>query len=92
VAGPGDRLFDEGDLKAKTSPENMAKLHALAAISNQMGVELSQLVMAYMLTMKGMGPIIPSSSSVKQLESNAAAGKLILTNEQIDKVRNIVNY
>jgi aryl-alcohol dehydrogenase-like predicted oxidoreductase len=45
-----------------------------------------------MLTMKGMGPIIPSSSSVKQLESNAAAGKLILTNEQIDKVRNIVNY
>jgi aryl-alcohol dehydrogenase-like predicted oxidoreductase len=92
VAGPGDRLFDEGDLKAKTSPENMAKLHALASISNEMGVELSQLVMAYMLTMKGMGPIIPSSSSVKQLESNAAAGKFILTDEQIARVRNIVNY
>lgn len=92
IAGPGDRLFDEGDLKAKTSPENMNKLHALAAISNEMGVELSQLVMAYMLTMKGMGPIIPSSSSVKQLESNAAAGRLILTNDQISKVRDIVNY
>ncbi len=92
AVGPGDRLFDEGDLKEKTSPENMTKLHALAAISNQMGVELSQLAMAYMLTMKGMGPIIPSSSSVKQLESNAAAGKLILTNEQIARVRNIVNY
>ena len=92
IAGPGDRLFDEGDLKAKTSPENMNKLHALAAISNEMGVELSQLVMAYMLSMKGMGPIIPSSSSVKQLESNAAAGKLILTDQQIASVRNIVNY
>jgi aryl-alcohol dehydrogenase-like predicted oxidoreductase len=92
IAGPGDRLFDEGDLKVKTSPENMNKLHALAAISNEMGVELSQLVMAYMLTMKGMGPIIPSSSSVKQLESNAAAGKLILTDQQIASVRNIVNY
>jgi aryl-alcohol dehydrogenase-like predicted oxidoreductase len=92
AAGPGDRLFDEGDLKAKASPENMAKLHALASISNEMGVELSQLAMAYMLTMKGMGPIIPSSSSVKQLESNAVAGKLILTDEQIARVRNIVNF
>jgi len=91
-AGPGDRLFDEGDLKAKTSPENMTKLHALAAISDEMGVELSQLVIAYMLTMKGMGPIIPSSSSVKQLESNAAAGKLMLTNKQIASVKSIINY
>jgi aryl-alcohol dehydrogenase-like predicted oxidoreductase len=92
TAGPGDRLFDEGDLKIKASPENMTKLHALAAISNEMGIELSQLVMAYMLTMKGMGPIIPSSSSVKQLESNAAAGKLILTDQQIASVKKIVTY
>jgi len=85
-------LFDEGDLKIKASPENMTKLHALADISNKIGIELSQLVMAYMLTMKGMGPIIPSSSSVKQLESNAAAGKLILTDKQIASVKKIVNY
>lgn len=91
-AGPGDRLFDEGDIKEKTSPENMSKLHALAAISDGMGIELSQLVIAYMLTMKGMGPIIPSSSSVKQLESNAAAGKVTLTDKQIAKVKSIVTY
>ena len=91
-AGPGDRLFDEGDLNVKASPENMVKLHALAALSDEMGIELSQLVIAYMLTIKGMGPIIPSSSSVKQLESNAAAGKLILSDEQIAKVKGIVNY
>lgn len=91
-AGPGDRLFDEGDLKAKASPENMTKLNALAALSSEMGIELSQLVMAYMLTMKGMGPVIPSSSSVKQLESNAAAGKIVLNEEQIAKVKSIVKY
>ena len=91
-AGPGDRLFDEGDLKTKASPENMAKLNALASLSSEMGIELSQLVMAYMLTMKGMGPVIPSSSSVKQLESNAAAGKIVLTEEQIAKVKSIVKY
>lgn len=91
-AGPGDRLFDEGDLKTKASPENMAKLNALASLSSQLGIELSQLVMAYMLTMKGMGPVIPSSSSVKQLESNAAAGKIVLTEEQIAKVKSIVKY
>lgn len=91
-AGPGDRLFDEGDLKTKASPENMAKLNALASLSSQLGIELSQLVMAYMLTMKGMGPVIPSSSSVKQLESNAAAGKIMLTEEQIAKVKSIVKY
>lgn len=91
-AMPGDRLFDEGDLNTKTSPENMAKLHALAALAKKMGIELSQLVIAYMLSMKGMGPIIPSSSSVKQLESNAAAGKLILTDKEIAKVKKIVNF
>lgn len=91
-AGPGDRLFDEGDLKVKASPENMAKLNALASISSEMGIELSQLVMAYMLTIKGMGPVIPSSSSVKQLESNAAAGKIVLNQEQITKVKSIVKY
>jgi aryl-alcohol dehydrogenase-like predicted oxidoreductase len=70
----------------------MAKLNALASISSEMGIELSQLVMAYMLTMKGMGPVIPSSSSVKQLESNAAAGKIVLNEEQITKVKSIVKY
>lgn len=88
--GPGDRLFDEGALEGKTSHENMEKLAALAKLSGDWDLELNQLVIAYMLTLKGMGPIIPSSSSVQQLESNAAAGKLVLTDEQISKIRNIL--
>lgn len=88
--GPGDRLFDEGDLNEKASPENMKKLHGLAEIAKEIGVEISQLVIAYMLTLKGMGPIIPSSSNVKQLEANAVGGKLVLTAEQVKSINTIL--
>ena len=40
-----------------------------------------------MLTLPGMGPVIPGASSVKQLESNAAAGKIKLSPEQCTKVK-----
>lgn len=87
--GPGDRLFDEGEI-SKTSPESIAKLHDLAALSRDWGMELSHLVIAYMLALPGMGPVIPSSSNVKQLESNAAAGKVILSEDQHNQIRKIL--
>jgi aryl-alcohol dehydrogenase-like predicted oxidoreductase len=43
-----------------------------------------------MLTLPGMEPVIPSPSIVKQLESNAAAGKIELDEEQKEKIRSIV--
>jgi aryl-alcohol dehydrogenase-like predicted oxidoreductase len=33
-----------------------------------------------------MGPLIPSSSTLQQLESNAAAGATVLTDEQTRQV------
>jgi aryl-alcohol dehydrogenase-like predicted oxidoreductase len=91
AVGPGDRLFDEGDLAAKASPGNMEKLHKLAKLASLYNLDLSQLVMAYMLNLKGMGPIIASSSNLKQLESNALAGKIKLNDEQIKTISEIVN-
>jgi aryl-alcohol dehydrogenase-like predicted oxidoreductase len=79
-------LFDEGllkDLPAAT----MQKLRRLAGLLLQWGVELNQLALAYTLTIPGMGAVIPSSSSVSQLESNAAAGRLVLTAEQQEQIR-----
>jgi aryl-alcohol dehydrogenase-like predicted oxidoreductase len=35
-----------------------------------------------MATLPGMGPLIPSCSNVKQVESNAKAGKVALSDEQ----------
>lgn len=89
--GAGDRLFDEGTVKEKTSRENLEKLHQLAALSRQWGLKLHQLVIAYMLSLPGMGPVIPSSSNVQQLESNAAAGKVVLDAGQQKRVKELIS-
>jgi aryl-alcohol dehydrogenase-like predicted oxidoreductase len=87
--GPGDRLYDEGTLENDTKGEVMAKLHRLAALAHGWGMELNQLALAYMLALPGMGPVIPGTSSVKQLESNARAGKITLSDEQRRQVRGV---
>mgnify|MGYP006290557219 CR=1 FL=1 len=87
----GDRLVDEGRLKEAASPEVMEKLKALNRVAGDADLSLSQLCLAYMLTLPGMGPLIPSASTVKQLESNAAAGKVTLTDEQKTAVKTILN-
>lgn len=80
--GPGDRLFDEGAIEKDADHTKMQKLHQLVRIARQWNLSISQLALAYMLTLPGMGPVIPSSSTIAQLESNAAAGKIELTTEQ----------
>ena len=89
--GPGDRVFDEGRLETLATPTTMAKLHELAALAGDWGCRLSQLALAYMLTLPGMGPVIPSVSSVAQLESNAVAGSLTLSAEQVEKMRVVID-
>jgi len=88
--GPGDRLFDEGKMEEYTTRSNMEKLHRLAALSHEWGLELNQLVISYMLTLPGMGPVILSSSNVRQLESNAAAGTIVLSDEQKIRIKEIL--
>ena len=85
--GPGDRLFDEGTIGKNSIVYNMEKLHKLAALSHLWDMKLNQLALSYMLTLPGMGPVIPSSSSVQQLESNAAAGKITLSEDQKMQIR-----
>lgn len=80
-ARKGDRLFDEGDLAMATG-DKMEKIRKLAELARQWNMELPQLALAYMLTLPGMGPVIPSSSNTRQLEVNAKAGKIVLSNEQ----------
>lgn len=91
IAGPGDRLFDEKTIDKDLTPEKYQQLIQLAATAKTMGLEINQLVLAYMLTLPGMGPVIPASSTVRQLESNAAAGKLLLTAEQREQVSRIIH-
>ena len=57
---------------------DFARLRSLIAIAEGAGLPLSAMVLAYMLTLPGMGPVIPSGSSEAQLLENAKAGRLQL--------------
>lgn len=85
--GPGDRLYDEGTLAQDLVAATTVKLRRLAALAHDWGLKLNELALTYMLALPGMGPVIPSVTSIEQLESNAKAGKLTLSQEQIEKVR-----
>jgi aryl-alcohol dehydrogenase-like predicted oxidoreductase len=85
----GDRIFDQGML-GQFSPEDHARLRRLGELARAWGMPLSQLVLAYTLTLPGMGPVIPAASTVRQLESNAAAGKFQLSEEQCGLIAEIV--
>lgn len=87
--GPGDRLFDEKTLQKDLSPEKRQKVQKLAAVAMEAGLELAQMVLAYMPTLPGMGPLIPAVSSVHQLEVNAKAAAISLDADVIAKIKNI---
>jgi len=87
--GPGDRLYDEGDY-AKMPASSFEKAKALNELAAKWDMEPSQLALAYMLSMDGMGPVIPSASSVEHLKKNAKAGKTILTDEQKAEIKSVI--
>ena len=90
-AGPGDRLVDEGTFERDTAGNALERVRQLASLASKWGLSLSQLALAYMLTLPGMGPVIPSMSSVAQLESNAEGGKVDLDDEQRAQVRALLD-
>lgn len=92
TVGAGDRLYDEGALARVARADVIARQKELAELARAWGMPLSELALAYMLTLPGMGPLIPSVSSVKQLEANARAGTVALSAEQKQAVRAIVGY
>lgn len=87
VIGKGDRLFDEGIIKDSLNDDSKQKLVRLVALAQQWDMKLSQLALSYMLSIPGMGPVIPSSSTILQLELNVAAGKIKLSEDQKSQVR-----
>ncbi len=82
----GDRLFDEGLVKHSCTPAIVAKLRRLNKLAVEYGLAVTELALAFMLSISGMGPVIPSVSNVDQLESNARAGTLELNESQLAAV------
>ncbi len=66
------------------------KIKRLTSYAESMKVSLPVLTLAYMLKLPGMGPVIPSCSSVSQLEDNAHAAKLELSDAQISEIKEIL--
>ena len=89
AVGAGNRLVDENTLAAY-GPEVFEKLRALAEIAAAEGVSMAQLTLSYMMTLPGMGPVIPAASTVAQLEQNALAGKYVPSAEVCARIRAIV--
>jgi aryl-alcohol dehydrogenase-like predicted oxidoreductase len=89
-AKAGDRLFDEGTINSDLNEKTSKKLRLLSNLAILWNIELNHLALAYMLTLPGMGPVIPASSTVTQLESNAIAGKIKLSEEQQKQIKIIL--
>ena len=87
--GKGDRLVDDG-LTDRLTEDVLAKLRGLKEIADGLSLSVTQLAIAYMLSMEGMGPIIASCSNFAQLSENVAAGKVVLAPETIAAVKAIV--
>ncbi len=88
--GKGDRLVDENRLSAELTPAVLKKLTALARLAHQADLTLTQLALAYMLQLPGMGPVIAACSTPAQLVENAKAGRVRLEKKLIESVRGIV--
>ena len=59
-------------------------------VAKAWGLPLNQLVIAYMLAIPGMGPVIPSVSSVDQLASNARGGRITFSREEMRAIKEIL--
>ena len=87
--GPGDRLVDEGVLEEMTRGNVYETLARLEQLAQDEGLTIAQLSLAYTLQLPGMGPPIPSASSVEQLEENARAGTIQLKEETLQELRTL---
>ena len=88
--GKGDRLYDEGTLDSAREMYDMARIKRLALLAKAWNITLNQLVIAYMLSLPGMGPVIPSVSTVSQLESNARGGRISFSQKELLKIEEIL--
>ena len=86
--GSGDRLYDQKNQRYLDGAVQQ-KLQTLHQLALQKDVSITQLVLAYMLTLPGMGPVIPAMSSLSQLEENRQAAFITLSQAECAAIRGI---
>jgi aryl-alcohol dehydrogenase-like predicted oxidoreductase len=82
----GDRLVDEGSLGAKRSEKAMKVVHLLGEIARAHGKTEAQIALAWLLRHPAIPSVIPTARTVKQLQENAGASGVLLTDEEFAKL------
>jgi aryl-alcohol dehydrogenase-like predicted oxidoreductase len=85
--GKGDRLVDENLLGDLMTDEILGRLRKLCDLAQQWDHGMAELALAYTLSLPGLASVIPSCTSIKQLEANARAGTIDLSEEQRQEIK-----
>lgn len=94
----GNRTYNEGDLRIdnpRFSAENLvaiaAVLEPVHALAKQCNVKLEQLVLAWTLQQPGVSHVLVGARNAEQAASNAIAGSLTLSEEELNTISKAAN-
>jgi len=72
--------------------ENLDRVEALLPIASKLHLSLSQLALAWILRKKQISSVITGASRPQQLQQNALASGIVLSDEILDEIEAILDY
>jgi len=89
-APPGSRLHGTEEGRRWLNPANVKALRELADIAHSKGATLSQLALAWALSHPEITSCIVGATSVEQIEENAAASDVVISEEEFLQIESIL--
>jgi aryl-alcohol dehydrogenase-like predicted oxidoreductase len=84
--GPGDRLYDDGNLDKVRTDKALAIVKVLQDLAKQHNKTVAQIALAWLLTHPGVATVIPSCSTPEQVVENAGASGLRLSDGEMSRI------
>jgi voltage-dependent potassium channel beta subunit len=78
------------NVRKSITPEKIEKVNQLSAIAAELGITVSQLALAWILRQPNVASALVGASRPEQIEENAAASGVQLTQEVIDRIEAIL--
>lgn len=90
----GSRATHQADrqINALLTDENLDKVERLLAISQDLGINLSMLALAWGLRRQEISSLIVGASRPEQLENSVKASGLALSQDALDEIERILDY
>lgn len=89
-APPGSRFYGTEEGRRRLNPANVKALQALAEIAHSKKATLSQLALAWVLSHPEITSCIAGATQIEQIEENAAASDLVISEEEFLQVEKIL--